>query len=322
MLRTDYSSWRHGHGPSPWGWQRPAPPAGQCLLCSPRCPSPSLGPGFSFQPGFMSVFAAITFSYKQCARQVLDLTSWDLGRQSWGASWMPSKCVFREWSKKVGTPPPESLLVMSDFKVACTKCGSQQVWRWRSNAGRTPKAQNKWRHTRRKRCRHGKWAFGRRAMEMLLGPACNGNKSEGRYLKAPAAWWSRLNWGSPVLELGPRVSHGGTAWGFCPVLFRLSAQGTPGPSPGDFFTILCWRVSRLSCCALSAGMFAPYVGLWLLHSVYSVLLGSSIEYGSSALLQLFWVYPKACEGVATGLSARASVHLCGGRTESDMTEAT
>ena len=96
---------------------------------------------------------------------------------------------------------------------------------------------------------------------MLLGPACNGNKSEGRYLKAPAAWWSRLNWGSPVLELGPRVSHGATAWGFCPVLFRLSAQGTPGPSPGDFFTILCWRVSRLSCCALSAGMFAPYVGL-------------------------------------------------------------
>lgn len=29
-----------------------------------------------------------------------------------------------------------------------------------------------------------KWAFGRRAMEVLLGPAYNGNKSEGRYLKA------------------------------------------------------------------------------------------------------------------------------------------
>lgn len=30
---------------------------------------------------------------------------------------------LRKWG------PPESLLVMSDFKVACTKCGSQQVWR-------------------------------------------------------------------------------------------------------------------------------------------------------------------------------------------------
>lgn len=79
MLRTADSPWQHGRGPSLWGWQRPAPWAGQRFLCSPCRPSPGLGPGFSFQPGFVSVFVAITFSYKQCARQALDLTSWDLG---------------------------------------------------------------------------------------------------------------------------------------------------------------------------------------------------------------------------------------------------